>query len=554
MEDVPEPSNYQETLDQLLEFKKLVFKLENELNKKENEKNEYMKLHRELKEFNQKILNQNNINKEEINKLLEEKQRIENQYKNENKILKENLENQKEHYENILNINNQFEERILKNKIESEVENRYNEKLQEKDIEIQNLNERINNLMKENVHLDTEYNEYKNQTKNEIERLNEKYDNDMNDMINKFESYKNNLDNIEIKPKEDELSPLLIQELRIQLNHYKDQVKDLSESKEFLKNQNDILLLSNKTKEESLLKKIEAEKYNSNLHINQIEQLTEQINNKDNELLDLKNALELAKNGLINLQQEKEDLINANNDLNSKINIANNELNRLKNLVVTRDEEINNTLLNYRTQNQKKLYDERKNVENYQKEIENLNLNLKTLKAEFKEFIDNTNIEKNQNDKNYQLLVEEKKNLIKRINDLQYELEYIRGDYENKIRSLSHYEKEYYLMGERYRNLNLYMISQKNSEQDNNKNNTDKETEIKSLNEYIEKIKNENYIDKYNETLKKKNYYKKKYKKILSILNQINPNEREKIEPLIENIKKEDQNFEESQNEGNEDF
>ena len=255
MEDVPEPSNYQETLDQLLEFKKLVFKLENELNKKENEKNEYMKLHRELKEFNQKILNQNNINKEEINKLLEEKIRIENQYKNENKILKENLENQKEHYENILNINNQFEERILKNKIESEVENRYNEKLQEKDIEIQNLNERINNLMKENVHLDTEYNEYKNQTKNEIERLNEKYDNDMNDMINKFELYKNNLDNIEIKPKEDELSPLLIQELRIQLNHYKDQVKDLSESKEFLKNQNDILLLSNKTKEESLLKK-----------------------------------------------------------------------------------------------------------------------------------------------------------------------------------------------------------------------------------------------------------------------------------------------------------
>lgn len=553
MEDVPEPSNYQETLDQLLEFKKLVFKLENELNKKENEKNEYMKLHRELKEFNQKILNQNNINKEEINKLLEEKIRIENQYKNENKILKENLENQKEHYENILNINNQFEERILKNKIESEVENRYNEKLQEKDIEIQNLNERINNLMKENVHLDTEYNEYKNQTKKEIERLNEKYDNDMNDMINKFELYKNNLDNIEIKPKEDELSPLLIQELRIQLNHYKDQVKDLSESKELLKNQNNILLLSNKTKEESLLKTIETEKYNSNLHINQIEQLTEQINNKDNELLDLKNALELAKNGLINLQKEKEDLINANDELNSKINIANNELNRLKNLVVTRDEEINKILLNYRTQNQKKLYDERKNVENYQKEIENLNLNLKTLKAEFKEFIDNTNIEKNQNDKNYQLLVEEKKNLIKRINDLQYELEYIRGDYENKIRSLSHYEKEYYLMGERYRNLNLYMISQINSEQDNNKNNTDKETEIKSLNEYIEKIKNENNIDKYI-TLKKKNYYKKKYKKLLSILNQINPNERKKIESLIENIKKEDQNFEESQNEGNEDF
>ena len=553
MEDVPEPSNYQETLDQLLEFKKLVFKLENELNKKENEKNEYMKLHRELKEFNQKILNQNNINKEEINKLLEEKIRIENQYKNENKILKENLENQKEHYENILNINNQFEERILKNKIESEVENRYNEKLQEKDTEIQNLNERINNLMKENVHLDTEYNEYKNQTKKEIERLNEKYDNDMNDMINKFELYKNNLDNIEIKPKEDELSPLLIQELRIQLNHYKAQVKDLSESKELLKNQNNILLLSNKTKEESLLKTIETEKYNSNLHINQIEQLTEQINNKDNELLDLKNALELAKNGLINLQKEKEDLINANNELNSKINIANNELNRLKNLVVTRDEEINKILLNYRTQNQKKLYDERKNVENYQKEIENLNLNLKTLKAEFKEFIDNTNIEKNQNDKNYQLLVEEKKNLIKRINDLQYELEYIRGDYENKIRSLSHYEKEYYLMGERYRNLNLYMISQTNSEQDNNKNNTDKETEIKSLNEYIEKIKNENNIDKYI-TLKKKNYYKKKYKKLLSILNQINPNERKKIESLIENIKKEDQNFEESQNEGNEDF
>ena len=81
-------------------------------------------------------------------------------------------------------------------------------------------------------------------------------------------------------------------------------------------------------------------------------------------------------------------------------------------------------------------YQERQNVSFYQKEIEELNLSLKKIKADFKDYIDNTNNEKNENEKIYNKLLEEKKNLIKRINELQIELEYLRGDYENKIRSL----------------------------------------------------------------------------------------------------------------------
>jgi chromosome segregation ATPase len=212
MENIPEPSSYKETLDQLLEFKKLAYNLEKEVNKKENERQKFIQLYNDLKDLHQKVQSQNNDFREQIIKLLEEKKSIENKYKNENKLLKENLENQKENYEKLLRINNQFEENTLKKKIESETESRYSTLLNEKDIENRDLSDKVNNLMKENVKLETEYDEYKKQTQSEIERLNEKYDKDIKEMINKFNEYKSNLDNIIIKPNENEISPLLISE------------------------------------------------------------------------------------------------------------------------------------------------------------------------------------------------------------------------------------------------------------------------------------------------------------------------------------------------------
>ena len=400
--------------------------------------------------------------------------------------------------------------------------------------------------MKENVKLETEYDEYKKQTQSEIERLNEKYDKDIKEMINKFNEYKSNLDNVIIKPKEDEISPLLISELRTQLNQYKEQVKKLSDSNENLKNQNNIISISTKAKEDTYKKELDAEKYKNNLQSNQITELAERINNYENELFDLRNAIELAKNSLINLQNEKEDLINTNNNLQIQIDTANGELSSLKNLINQREIEMNDTIINYRNQNQQKFYQERQNVSFYQKEIEELNLSLKKIKADFKEYIDNTNNEKNENEKIYKKLLEEKKNLIKRINELQNELEYLRGDYENKVRSLSHYENEYYMISDKYKNLYMKMMNNKNinngvDKMNKNKEKNEKENENKVSYDYN---KNENYYDKYKETLKKKNFYKEKCKEFNEIINKMNSNDKKENENLLtENSNKSNENI-----------
>ena len=554
IQNIPEPNSYKETLDQLLEFKQLAYHFEKEVNKKENEKQRFIQLYNDLKDLHQKVQSQNNDYREQINKLIEEKKVDENKYKNENKLLKENLENQKENYEKILRINNQFDENNLKKKIESETESRYSNLLIEKDLENKNLSDKVNNLMKDKLKIETEYNEYKKQTNYEIERLNEKYDKDIKEMINKFNDYKSNLDNIIIKPQENEISPSLISELRIQLNHYKEQVKKLSDSNENLKNQINIISISNKEKENTYIKELEAEKYKNNLQSNQITQFVERIENNENELYDLRNVIELAKNGLINLQKEKEDLINTNNNLQSQIDTANNELTSLKNLVNQREEEMNITLINYRNENQRKFYQERQNVSFYQKEIEDLNLSLKKIKSEFKDYIDNTNNEKKENEKIYNKLLEEKKNFIKRINELQNELEYLRGDYENKIRSLSHFENEYYMISDKYKNLYLRMMNNKDIN-----NSLDKSHKIKEKNEIENENKisndynkNENYYDKYKEILKKKNYYKEKCKEFNEMINKMNLDEKKEFENIItENSNKsfENNNINDSQNE-----
>ena len=96
----------------------------------------------------------------------------------------------------------------------------------------------------------------------------------------------------------------------------------------------------------------------------------------ENEINELKALAQNAKNTLINVQKENENLNLMNNDLNVKIEEANLTLDNLKNLIALREEEMNQALLNYRNKNQQKFINEKENIEIYQKQIEDLNLHL----------------------------------------------------------------------------------------------------------------------------------------------------------------------------------
>ena len=540
MDENPQ-NNYQEILDQLLEYRNYSMKLEKDLEKKNNEKQDYINLYNDIKELHQKVQKNNEDLRQQIQTLNEEKLNMENQYKNENKKLKEYLEIQKDNYEKQLKNINNLDEITLKNRITAEIEIKYTNIINEKNYEIQQLNDTINELKSENLKRNSEFEIYKNKTKTEFDQLNEKYNSDLKDLLNKFAENKGD-NGINSYKRNDDFSPLMFQELKIQLNRSKEKEKDLNELLERIKTQNNNIIISSKTKEQNYLKEIESEKFKNELQNNQINNLTQKNLMLENEINELKALAQNAKNTLINVQKENENLNLMNNDLNVKIEEANLTLDNLKNLIALREEEMNQTLLNYRNKNQQKFINEKENIEIYQKQIEDLNLHLKKINSDFKDYIDKNDNIKNEKEKENNKLIEEKKILIKRLNELQLEIEFLRGDYENKIRTLSHFQNEYNLIEGKYNMLNKKFIIYENSEEEFKKQLQNKEKEIQILNEIISKLKKDNGINKYNEVLKKKKYYKNKCKEcnknISIILNKLNPNERKEIEGSLIPISK----------------
>ena len=540
MDENPQ-NNYQEILDQLLEYRNYSMKLEKDLEKKNNEKQDYINLYNDIKELHQKVQKNNEDLRQQIQTLNEEKLNMENQYKNENKKLKEYLEIQKDNYEKQLKNINNLDEITLKNRITAEIEIKYTNIINEKNYEIQQLNDTINELKSENLKRDSEFEIYKNKTKSEFDQLNEKYNSDLKDLLNKFAENKGD-NGINSYKRNDDFSPLMFQELKIQLNRSKEKEKDLNELLERIKTQNNNIIISSKTKEQNYLKEIESEKFKNELQNNQINNLTQKNLMLENEINELKALAQNAKNTLINVQKENENLNLINNDLNVKIEEANLTLDNLKNLIALREEEMNQALLNYRNKNQQKFINEKENIEIYQKQIEDLNLHLKKINSDFKDYIDKNDNIKNEKEKENNKLIEEKKILIKRLNELQLEIEFLRGDYENKIRTLSHFQNEYNLIEGKYNMLNKKFIIYENSEEEFKKQLQNKEKEIQILNEIISKLKKDNGINKYNEVLKKKKYYKNKCKEcnknISIILNKLNPNERKEIEGSLIPISK----------------
>ena len=540
MDENPQ-NNYQEILDQLLEYRNYSMKLEKDLEKKNNEKQDYINLYNDIKELHQKVQKNNEDLRQQIQTLNEEKLNMENQYKNENKKLKEYLEIQKDNYEKQLKNINNLDEITLKNRITAEIEIKYTNIINEKNYEIQQLNDTINELKSENLKRNSEFEIYKNKTKTEFDQLNEKYNSDLKDLLNKFAENKGD-NGINSYKRNDDFSPLMFQELKIQLNRSKEKEKDLNELLERIKTQNNNIIISSKTKEQNYLKEIESEKFKNELQNNQINNLTQKNLMLENEINELKALAQNAKNTLINVQKENENLNLMNNDLNVKIEEANLTLDNLKNLIALREEEMNQALLNYRNKNQQKFINEKENIEIYQKQIEDLNLHLKKINSDFKDYIDKNDNIKNEKEKENNKLIEEKKILIKRLNELQLEIEFLRGDYENKIRTLSHFQNEYNLIEGKYNMLNKKFIIYENSEEEFKKQLQNKEKEIQILNEIISKLKKDNGINKYNEVLKKKKYYKNKCKEcnknISIILNKLNPNERKEIEGSLIPISK----------------
>ena len=115
-----DPQGLSQNLDEVLEMKKLISKLEDELEKSEYEKSSLMKIYQDLKVVYEKTRKEcGDLNTKLINSY-NEKNNLEKKYENEISLLKSNYDKQKEIYEQQILKLASYDPESLKNKIQNE--------------------------------------------------------------------------------------------------------------------------------------------------------------------------------------------------------------------------------------------------------------------------------------------------------------------------------------------------------------------------------------------------------------------------------------------------
>ena len=484
--------NIEEQIKDLIEYKRLVIKLEDELNKKSSEINILLKHNSELKSLSQVLQNEcDELNNKLISKNSEIK-KVEKKYKEELDNITHNFDKQKEIYENKLLKLSSINPMNKEISIKREVEIVYEEKLKEKNTEIDLLNKKIKNLTDENLELRFEINNIK---KTQDQLNNVKQEKDLfEELVNQEDDKKvefgisNNQEKIKqlqmvIKEKEENIEKLYqeINKLKNEKNSY-----ELNVSKKYFLDLRQLKELENQN---NLLKR----------------EITISENNKK----DIENRLIKLQESVEKMNREKEEIIKENNGLLLKINdlekeFINNEeiqndLDNLKELFQKYEtEQYNNNLINEKIKKQKE--------EKSKKQIIELQKQLDESKEKQGIFIESNNL---KSDNNFIDKIEPDNNIFKR----EYE----------KI-----YQKYNLLLVEEKRRLNdIKQIEEENE----------------NLNKYLKeaikkgKIRKEKYSqlkEKYKELLHKKEHYKEICKIIMQnmekILNILTPEQKNNIE------------------------
>ena len=484
--------NIEEQIKDLIEYKRLVIKLEDELNKKSSEINILLKHNSELKSLSQVLQNEcDELNNKLISKNSEIK-KVEKKYKEELDNITHNFDKQKEIYENKLLKLSSINPMNKEISIKREVEIVYEEKLKEKNTEIDLLNKKIKNLTDENLELRFEINNVK---KTQDQLNNVKQEKDLfEELVNQEDDKKvefgisNNQEKIKqlqmvIKEKEENIEKLYqeINKLKNEKNSY-----ELNVSKKYFLDLRQLKELENQN---NLLKR----------------EITISENNKK----DIENRLIKLQESVEKMNREKEEIIKENNGLLLKINdlekeFINNEeiqndLDNLKELFQKYEtEQYNNNLINEKIKKQKE--------EKSKKQIIELQKQLDESKEKQGIFIESNNL---KSDNNFIDKIEPDNNIFKR----EYE----------KI-----YQKYNLLLVEEKRRLNdIKQIEEENE----------------NLNKYLKeaikkgKIRKEKYSqlkEKYKELLYKKEHYKEICKIIMQnmekILNILTPEQKNNIE------------------------
>ena len=480
-------------INDLIEYKRLVMKLEEEINKKNLENSTLLKHNSDLKSLCQELQNEcDELNKKLISKN-SDINKLNKKYKEEIEILSLNFEKQKEVYEEkilkLSSINPMYREISFKR----EVEIKYEQKLKEKDSEIEILKKQIQNLKDENHELGMDIERIKN-VQNKLKNLRE--ENDLNeDLVRLEDNEKDENNNNNNKEK--------LKQMQLIIKDKEEKIEKLYQEVYKLKNEKNIYERNLSKKYFLDLSKLKELEDKNNL-------LKREIAFKDNEIKGIENKLIEFKEIVEKITKEKDDILNDNNNL----------LLRLKEL---EEDNMNNDEI------QRDLDSLRELVQKYESDQNYNNL--------INEKIKKQNEEKNNKKLNeLQKKIEEQSNIIES-NNFKSNNNYINIiEYKNNDTNSNIFKIEYEKIHQKY---NLLLIEEKRRSNDLRL----KEEENDQLNKYLkESIKKENkrkekyyqLKEKYKILLDKKEHYKElckiSQKNMNNLINLLNPEQKKAIE------------------------
>ena len=479
-------------INDLIEYKRLVMKLEEEINKKNLENSTLLKHNSDLKSLCQELQNEcDELNKKLISKY-SDINKLSKKYKEEIEILSLNFEKQKEVYEEkilkLSSINPMNREISFKR----EVEIKYEQKLKEKDSEIEILKKQIQNLKDENHELGMDIERIKN-VQNKLKNLRE--ENDLNEDLVRLEDNEKDENNNNNKEK--------LKQMQLIIKDKEEKIEKLYQEVYKLKNEKNIYERNLSKKYFLDLSKLKELEDKNNL-------LKREIAFKDNEIKGIENKLIEFKEIVEKITKEKDDILNDNNNL----------LLRLKEL---EEDNMNNDEI------QRDLDSLRELVQKYESDQNYNNL--------INEKIKKQNEEKNNKKLNeLQKKIEEQSNIIES-NNFKSNNNYINIiEYKNNDTNSNIFKIEYEKIHQKY---NLLLIEEKRRSNDLRL----KEEENDQLNKYLkESIKKENkrkekyyqLKEKYKILLDKKEHYKElckiSQKNMNNLINLLNPEQKKAIE------------------------
>ena len=368
MEYASNDFNNQNQIDQYL---KALKNLEIELQKKEYEISTINNSYQELKKLFINISKEKEDMNEKIIALITEKKELEKKYELEIDTLNSNFKKKEEDYQQKISNFSSFNTNSFKNKIESDLINKYEEKLLSKDQEILELNKIIDKLRQDNELISDQFQFEKEGLLKDINTLKNLHKTETLDLLQRIQILKNNTQkNLNSIDKEQFLR------VKNELQNTKHQLNILSKENFRLKKDNEILLKEKNKFKSDLLVLEGNKKFEDKKNETEVKKLNNSIDNLREENNLLRNNNKEKDNEIKKLYTEK---INLSNDLSNKelqCQQLLNEINVLNELLKGHQDELENNLVqNYKNKKESQIR-ERMNEESYKKEIEDLKYKL----------------------------------------------------------------------------------------------------------------------------------------------------------------------------------